>query len=72
MIFSEKIVHNGKVYYPIASAARMLGTTTPKIRKLVEQGDLVSTLLRVGGRTMITAESLATYIERNKVVPRFR
>lgn len=57
----DKIIHNGKAYYPVGAAARLLSTSAGKIRELMGKGELEWTQLRVNGRIVIPAESIVTY-----------
>lgn len=55
------VTHAGKAYYTVAAAARLLGTTTPKIREMMGRGELEWTQLRVNGRLRIPAEGIIAY-----------
>jgi excisionase family DNA binding protein len=55
----KKISHQGQAYYSVGDAAKYLGTTATKIRQMMGDGSLKWAQLRVNGRLLITAESLA-------------
>jgi hypothetical protein len=55
---ARKVIHNGKVYYGVGAAARMLSTSATKIKEMMDRGDLEWTQLRVNGRILISAESI--------------
>lgn len=55
----KKITHKGCAYYSVGDAAKYLGTTATKVRKMMGDGSLEWAQLRTNGRLLITAESLA-------------
>lgn len=61
---AKKIAHKGQVYYDVASTARLLRTTAAKVRRLMGEGELEWTQLRLGGRLVVRAESIADYKRR--------
>ena len=61
---ARAIGHKGKVYYDVASTARLLRTTAAKVRHLMGEGELEWTQLRRGGRLVVRAESIAGYKRR--------
>jgi hypothetical protein len=61
---ARPISHKGGVYYDIASTARLLRTTTAKVRQLMGEGELEWTQLRLGGKIVVRAESIAEYKRR--------
>lgn len=56
----KKILHEGKVYYSVPDAARYLGTTATKVRQIMI-AKLDWTQARVGGKLIVSAESLVAY-----------
>lgn len=63
MLVKNQVIHEGKIYYTVAATARMLSTTTTKVRQMMGTGDLEWTQLRVNGRILITAESIVGRIQ---------
>ena len=62
---TKKTMHGGKAYFSITSASRAIGTSTAKIRKLVEQGELEYAQLKTNGRILIGVKSVADYLRRS-------
>ena len=58
MAAHDRVVRDGKTYYSVPEAARMLKTTANKIRDHMGSGNLVWTQFRTNGRLYISAESL--------------
>lgn len=55
----RKIVKDGKTYYRIADAARLLGTNTSKVKAFMASGQLAWIQSRAGSRTLlIEADSI--------------
>ena len=61
-MYSAKTMHEGKPYFSITSASRAIGTSTAKIRKLVEQGELDYAQAKTNGRILISVKSVAEYL----------
>lgn len=61
---NDKIVHKGKAYYSIGATARILSTTSAKVREIMGRGELDWTQMRVNGRQLISAESIVRYEKR--------
>ncbi len=61
---ARKITHKGEVYYDVASTAWLLRTTAAKVRHLMGEGELEWMQLRLGGRLVVRAESIARYKRR--------
>jgi hypothetical protein len=57
-------MHEGKLYYSMPAAARLLGTTTPKLKKLLIPEGFEWTNLRENGPIWVGAESIAGYLSR--------
>jgi hypothetical protein len=61
-----RVTHDGKVYCSVEETARMLATTTRKIRELMGSGDLEWVQLRINGRLFVPAESILA-LKRQRV-----
>lgn len=61
---SDQVIHEGKVYYSVEAAARMLAKRPATIRKMMWAGDLDYTQVRKNGRLLVPAESLVEYTQR--------
>lgn len=66
MAAKNQIIHEGKVYYSFAAAARLLGTTTPKLKQILIPEDIEFLNLRVNGPLWVSADDLIRFIERKK------
>ncbi len=64
-MYSAKTMYKGKAYFSITSASQSIGTSTAKIRKLAEQGELEYAQLKTNGRILIGVKSVADYLRRN-------
>ena len=60
----DKIVIEGKAYYSVAATARLLATTTAKVREKMGSGELEWTQIRTNGRLFISATSILSYEKR--------
>lgn len=60
--------HEGKVYYTVPCVARMLGTTTTKLKQIAEAEGLEFQNFRVNGRLWISAKSVDEYTRRQKAI----
>ncbi len=66
MAIKTQIVHDGKIYYSVPATAKLLGTTTPKVRQLMEPEKLDWQNFRVNGGIYISAESIIAYMRRRE------
>ncbi|MFA7399645.1 MAG: hypothetical protein WCZ98_04095 [Sideroxydans sp.] len=66
MAAKNQVVHEGKIYYSMAATARLLGTTTTKVKQLIVPEGLEWTNIRVNGPIWIGAESIASYLKRKQ------
>lgn len=57
-------VHEGKIYFSIPEAARMLGTTTTKLSQIATAEKLEFTNLKVNGKLWVSEISLNAYQAR--------
>ncbi len=61
---SDKIVHNGTVYYSVAGTAKLLFTTKTKVKEIMGRGDLEWTQFGLNGQLFVSATSIAAYSKR--------
>jgi hypothetical protein len=61
---ARAISHKGKVYYDVASTARLLRTTAARVRQLMGAGELQWTQLRRGGKLVVPAEYIVEFKRR--------
>lgn len=55
----RKVIKDGKAYYKISDAAKILGTNAVKVRQLMGRGELDWIQLRPGSKTLlVSADSL--------------
>jgi hypothetical protein len=66
MAVKTQLMHEGKLYYSVAATARLLGTTTPKLRQLIIPEGLEWANFRINGPIWISAESVASYLRRRQ------
>jgi hypothetical protein len=64
MTTTQKIRHDGTLYYSVYLVARLLGTNSAKVRKLMVTENLEWMNFRVNGPIYISADSFAEYEER--------
>ena len=67
---ARKTTHKGKVYYDVVSTAGLLRTTAARVRQLMGEGELEWTQLRLGGKLVVRAESIAGYKRRQSATIR--
>jgi len=65
-VVTTRIVQGGEVYCSVGRAAKMLRTNTMKMKQLMGDGSLDWLNLRVNGRLVVTASSIAAY--RRKLI----
>ncbi len=66
MTIKPQVVHEGKIYYSVPLTAKLLGTTTTKVRQLIEPEKLDWQNFRVNGGIYISAESIVAYMRRRE------
>lgn len=66
MRVERKIIHEGRVWYSVPAAARLLHTRTEKVREIMGKGEVEWTQLRTGGKLLIAVDSLLSYEARLK------
>ena len=55
----RKVIKDGRAYYKVGDAAKLLGTNAAKVKALMGSGQLEWMQLRAGSKTMlISAESI--------------
>jgi hypothetical protein len=62
----RKYVKDGKPYYSVADAAKLLGTNASKVRELMGSGQLEWNQTRLNGRLIVEAESIIRYRDRQR------
>jgi hypothetical protein len=65
----RKYVKEGKPYYSVADAAKLLGTNASKVRELMGSGQLEWNQTRLNGRLIVDADSIVRYREQQKAKP---
>jgi hypothetical protein len=56
-----KIIRDGKIYYTVGAAAKLLRTNTMKVKQLMGDGSLEWSNLRVNGPLYISEASVLAY-----------
>lgn len=64
MAAKTQVMHEGKLYYSVAAAAKLLGTTSPKLKQIMVPEGFEWTNFRVNGPIWISAESIVSYMRR--------
>ena len=57
----KKVVHDGRIFYTVNDAARMLGTSVTKVRELMGSGKLEWTQFKVNGKLFVSGDSLVKF-----------
>lgn len=60
----RKVIHDGRVWYGVPAAARLLHTTTAKVRDIMGKGEVEWIQLKTGGKLLLSAESILAYEQR--------
>ena len=69
MRVERKIIHEGRAWYTVPGAARLLHTTTARVREVMGQGQVEWRQLKTDGKLLVSVESLLSY-EQRKTVPK--
>jgi hypothetical protein len=69
MRVERKIAHDGRAWYTVPGAARLLHTTTARVREIMGQGYVDWMQLKTGGKLLVSVESLLSY-EQRKAAPK--
>lgn len=64
MRVERKIIHEGRVWCTVPAAARLLHTTTARVREVMGQGQVEWIQLKTDGKLLISVESLLSYEQR--------
>lgn len=59
-----QILHEGKMYYSMSAAAKLLGTTTTKLKQIIGPEGIAFCNLRVNGPLWVSASDIASYLRR--------
>jgi hypothetical protein len=59
-----QILHEGKLYYSLVAAARLVGTTTTGLKKIIGAEGLEHCNLRVNGPLWVNAQDIESYLRR--------
>lgn len=64
MAAKTQMMHEGKLYYSMPAAARVLGTTTTKLKEIIGPEGIEYRNFRVNGALWVSAQDLADYVRR--------
>ena len=64
MAAKTQMMHEGKLYYSMPAAARLLGTTTTKLKQIIGPEGIEYSNFRVNGPLWVSASELASYLRR--------
>ena len=64
MAAKTQMMHEGKLYYSMPAAARVLGTTTTKLKEIIGPEGIEYRNFRVNGALWVSAQVLADYVRR--------
>jgi hypothetical protein len=64
MRVERKIVHEGRVWYSVPAAARLLHTRTAKVREIMGKGEVDWTQLKTDGKLLVAVDSILSYEQR--------
>jgi hypothetical protein len=59
-----QMMHEGKLYYSMPAAAKLLGTTTTKLKQIIEPEGIEYCNFRVNGPLWVSAQDLVSYLRR--------
>jgi hypothetical protein len=57
-------LHDGKLFYSMPAAARLLGTTTTKLKQIIGPEGIEYCNFRVNGALWVNALDIANYLRR--------
>jgi hypothetical protein len=66
MAAKTQMLHDGKLYYSMPAAARLLGTTTTKLKQIIGPEGIEYCNFRVNGPLWVSAQDLASYLRRRE------
>ncbi len=64
MAAKTQVIHEGTLYYSMSAAARLLGTTTTKLKQIIEPEGIEYRNFRVNGPLWVSAQDIASYLRR--------
>lgn len=64
MAAKTQLMHEGKLYYSMPAAAKLLGTTTTKLKQIIVPQGIEFCNFRVNGPLWVNAQDLASYMRR--------
>ncbi len=64
MAVKTQMMHEGKLYYSMPAAAKLLGTTTTQLKQIIEPEGIEYCNFRVNGPIWVSATDLANYLRR--------
>lgn len=64
MAVKTQMVFEGELYYSMPAAARLLGTTTTKLKQIIGPEAIEYRNFRVNGALWVNAKDLANYLRR--------
>lgn len=62
MAVKTQMMHEGRLYYSMSAAAKLLGTTTTKLKQIIEPEGIGYCNFRVNGPLWLSAADLANYL----------
>lgn len=66
MAAKTQIMFEGKLYYSMSAAARLLGTTTTKLKQIIGPEGIEFRNIRVNGPIWVSAQDIASYMRRRE------
>lgn len=57
----RKIIYEGRPWYSVPAAARLLHASTVRMREIMGKGEVEWTQMRKGGKLVVSIESLLKY-----------
>jgi len=64
MASKTQMMHEGKLYYSMPVAARLLGTTTTKLKQIIGPEGIEFCNFRINGPLWINASDVESYLRR--------
>lgn len=66
MATKTQMMHEGKLYYSMPAAAKLLGTNTTKLKQILGPERIEYRNFRVNGTLWVSAQDLVSYLRRKE------
>ncbi len=66
MAAKTQMMHEGKLYYSVATAAKLLGISKPKLKQLIEPEGIEYCNVRANGSIWVSAQDINSFLRRRE------